>query len=62
MIGGDGPVRLGGPEQRTVLAALLLDANPVVAEDRLTELLTDLLGEDRPPPSARGRCQSASGR
>ncbi|MGW3962987.1 AfsR/SARP family transcriptional regulator [Amycolatopsis sp. NPDC005003] len=51
--GVDGPVRLGGPKQRTVLAALLLNANQVVSEDRLIELLW----EDRPPASARGQLQ-----
>jgi DNA-binding SARP family transcriptional activator/tetratricopeptide (TPR) repeat protein len=52
-VGMDGPVRLGGPKQRTVLAALLLNANQVVSEDRLI----DLLWEDRPPASARGQLQ-----
>jgi DNA-binding SARP family transcriptional activator/tetratricopeptide (TPR) repeat protein len=52
-VGVDGPVRLGGPKQRTVLAALLLNANQVVSEDRLI----DLLWEERPPASARGQLQ-----
>ncbi|MDT7727434.1 MAG: hypothetical protein QOI21_4010 [Actinomycetota bacterium] len=51
--GESGPVRLGGPKQRTVLAALLLNANRVVSE----ELLTDLLWENDPPASARGQLQ-----
>ncbi|WP_439382910.1 BTAD domain-containing putative transcriptional regulator [Amycolatopsis lexingtonensis] len=52
-VGVDGPARLGGPKQRTVLAALLLNANQVVSEDQLIELLW----EDRPPASARGQLQ-----
>jgi DNA-binding SARP family transcriptional activator len=48
-----GPVRLGGPKQRTVLAALLLNANRPVSEDRLI----DLLWADAPPSSARGQLQ-----
>ncbi|NUT53143.1 MAG: AfsR/SARP family transcriptional regulator, partial [Saccharothrix sp.] len=47
------PVRLGGPKQRAVLAALLLDANRVVPEDRLFGSVWD--GE--PPTSARGQLQ-----
>jgi DNA-binding SARP family transcriptional activator/Tfp pilus assembly protein PilF len=52
-VGVAGPVRLGGPKQRTVLAALLLSPNQVVSEDQLI----DLLWEDRPPASARGQLQ-----
>lgn len=48
-----GAVRLGGPKQRTVLAALLLNANRPVSEDQLI----DLLWEDAPPSSARGQLQ-----
>ena len=44
------PVALGGPQQRGLLALLLLDANRVVSRDRL---VTDLWGED-PPATARG--------
>jgi len=51
--GESGPIRLGGPKQRTVLAALLLNANRVVSEEHLT----DLLWEDNPPASARGQLQ-----
>jgi DNA-binding SARP family transcriptional activator len=51
--GESGPVRLGGPKQRTVLAALLLSANRVVSEEQLTELLW----ENDPPASARGQLQ-----
>lgn len=47
------PVRLGGPQQRAVLAALLLDANRVVSEEQLIGSAWD--GE--PPTSARGRLQ-----
>jgi DNA-binding SARP family transcriptional activator/tetratricopeptide (TPR) repeat protein len=47
------PLRLGGPKQRTVLAALLLNAGRVVSED----LLMDLLWEDALPASARGQLQ-----
>jgi DNA-binding SARP family transcriptional activator/tetratricopeptide (TPR) repeat protein len=51
--GESGPIRLGGPKQRTVLAALLLNANRVVSEEHLT----GLLWEDNPPASARGQLQ-----
>ncbi|WP_158846564.1 AfsR/SARP family transcriptional regulator [Saccharothrix deserti] len=47
------PVRLGGPKQRAVLAALLLSANRVVSEEQLIGLVWD--GE--PPTSARGQLQ-----
>jgi DNA-binding SARP family transcriptional activator/tetratricopeptide (TPR) repeat protein len=47
------PVRLGGPKQRAVLAALLLNANRVVSEEQLIGLVWD--GE--PPTSARGQLQ-----
>ncbi|WP_238598593.1 AfsR/SARP family transcriptional regulator [Saccharothrix sp. ALI-22-I] len=47
------PVRLGGPKQRAVLAALLLNANRVVSEEQLIGLIWD--GE--PPTSARGQLQ-----
>jgi len=43
-----GPIRLGGPRQRSVLAILLLDANRVVSIDRLAD---ELYGE-APPVSA----------
>jgi DNA-binding SARP family transcriptional activator len=43
-----GPIRLGGPRQRSVLAILLLDANRVVSIDRLAD---ELYGEE-PPVSA----------
>jgi len=40
-----GPIRLGGPRQRSVLAILLLDANRVVSIDRLAD---ELYGEEPP--------------
>ena len=43
-----GPIRLGGPRQRSVLAILLLDANRIVSIDRLAD---ELYGE-APPVSA----------
>ncbi|KAA9166895.1 tetratricopeptide repeat protein [Amycolatopsis acidicola] len=51
--GPSGPVRLGGPKQRSVLAALLLDANRVVPDERLISLVW---GSD-PPASVRGQVQ-----
>src|SRR3954449_7368563 len=45
---GDGPLPLGGPKQRALLAILLLNANRVVSRDRLID---ELWGE-LPPPSA----------
>ncbi len=48
VVGPEGPVRLGGPRQRSVLAILLLDANRVVSIDRLAD---ELYGE-APPVSA----------
>src|SRR5437763_5421134 len=41
--------KLGGPKQRALLAALLLEANRVVSSDRLVEALW----EDDPPPTAQ---------
>ena len=41
---------LGGPQQRTLLAVLLLNANQVVSVDALIEALWD----EEPPPDARG--------
>jgi DNA-binding SARP family transcriptional activator len=43
------PVALGGPQQRGLLAVLLLDANRVVSQERL---VSDLWGDD-PPATAR---------
>jgi DNA-binding SARP family transcriptional activator/tetratricopeptide (TPR) repeat protein len=50
---GDQRLGLGGPQQRALLAALLLDANRVVSADRLIECLWG----ERPPPAARGLLQ-----
>ena len=50
------PVTLGSPKLRTVLAALLVDANSVVSSDRLI----DILWGDDPPVSAAPRCRSWS--
>ena len=47
------PVPLGSPKLRTVLAALLVDANSVVSSDRLI----DILWGDDPPVSARTTLQ-----
>jgi DNA-binding SARP family transcriptional activator len=47
---GGEPVDLGPRKQRTVLAALLVDANRVVGVDRLT----DILWGDAPPATATG--------
>jgi DNA-binding SARP family transcriptional activator/tetratricopeptide (TPR) repeat protein len=46
---GGQPLAVGGPQQRALLAVLLLDANRVVSTDRL---VTVLWGDD-PPPTAR---------
>ena len=43
------PLAIGGPQQRALLAMLVLDANRVVSVDRL---VTDLWS-DQPPPDAR---------
>ncbi len=45
---GDGPLPLGGPKQRALLALLLVNANRVVARDRLID---ELWGES-PPDTA----------
>jgi DNA-binding SARP family transcriptional activator/tetratricopeptide (TPR) repeat protein len=45
----DRPLPVGGPQQRTLLAVLLLSAGQVVSTDRLT----DCLWAERPPPAAR---------
>ncbi|MBN6056569.1 AfsR/SARP family transcriptional regulator, partial [Nonomuraea sp. RK-328] len=51
--GPGGPVELGGPKQRTVLAALLLNANRTVSDGRLTFLVWG----ERAPRTAAGRLQ-----
>ncbi len=48
--GPDGPVELGAPKQRAVLALLLLSANRVVSVDRII----DDLWSGEPPPGALG--------
>lgn len=50
VLDGDRPVPLGGPQQRALLALLLLRANRVVATDQLIEQLWG----DRAPATARG--------
>jgi DNA-binding SARP family transcriptional activator/tetratricopeptide (TPR) repeat protein len=49
----DGPVRLGGRKQRTVLALLLSNANRVVPE----RLFFAMMWDDDPPASVRGQLQ-----
>ena len=51
---GDGPVPLGGPKQRTVLAYLILNAGRVVP----TEQLIDAVWGSDPPEAARNTLQS----
>ncbi|MFI6742651.1 AfsR/SARP family transcriptional regulator [Nonomuraea sp. NPDC050451] len=51
--GHDGPIALGSPKQRTVLAALLLHVNRTVPDDRLV----DLIWGERPPRTAVARLQ-----
>ncbi|MEN8233317.1 MAG: BTAD domain-containing putative transcriptional regulator [Actinomycetota bacterium] len=50
---GDGPLRLGGRRQRTVLAVLLLNANRTTP----TEQIVDLVWGEDPPPTARRSSQ-----
>jgi WD40 repeat protein/serine/threonine protein kinase len=52
--GPDGPVALGGPKQRAVLAHLLVRANKVVP----VEALIDELWADDPPESAKNTLQT----
>jgi DNA-binding SARP family transcriptional activator/WD40 repeat protein len=51
---GDGPVPLGGPKQRTVLAHLLVRANEVVPADTLI----DHVWGEAPPSQARNTLQT----
>ncbi|NIH84486.1 AfsR/SARP family transcriptional regulator [Amycolatopsis granulosa] len=51
--GPDGPVRLGGPKQRSVLAALLLHAGRVVPDEQLFALVWGAT----PPVTVRGQVQ-----
>jgi predicted ATPase/DNA-binding SARP family transcriptional activator len=48
VVGDDGPLPLGAPKQRALLALLLLNANTVVSRDRLV----DALWGEEPPKSA----------
>lgn len=50
----DGPITLGGPKQRAVLAHLLLRTNGVVPAD----VLIDALWGDEPPDTARNTLQT----
>ena len=50
VVSGGGPIRLGGPKQRGVLAVLLLRANEVVP----VEQLVDALYDGAPPATAAG--------
>lgn len=51
---GDGPIKLGGPKQRAVLAHLILRANRPVPVD----LLIDGLWGEEPPETARNTLQT----
>ena len=51
---GDGPIPIGGPKQRLVLAHLLLNLNRTVAAD----YLIDAMWGDAPPETARGTLQA----
>ncbi|MEU0567428.1 BTAD domain-containing putative transcriptional regulator [Nonomuraea sp. NPDC005983] len=51
--GFDGPIVLGSPKQRTVLAALLLNADSTVSDDRLLALIWG----EQPPRTAITRLQ-----
>jgi len=50
----DGPIAIGGPKQRLVLAHLLLRANQTVPSDHLI----DAVWGEEPPETARGTLQS----
>ena len=52
--GADGPITLGGPKQRAVLAYLLVRANDLVP----AEALIDQIWGDLPPDSVRNTLQS----
>ena len=56
VIADDGPVTLGGPRQRALLAALPLRAGRVVPTEQLVD---ELYGED-PPKTATAPAQAAS--
>ncbi|UDY34552.1 BTAD domain-containing putative transcriptional regulator [Dermatobacter hominis] len=55
LVGADGPVPLGGPKQRLLLAALLASRNRVVSLDSLSEAMW---GDD-PPPTVRSTLQTS---
>jgi WD40 repeat protein/DNA-binding SARP family transcriptional activator len=52
--GDDGPVTIGGPKQRLVLAHLLLQVNRIVSADQLI----DAVWGEEPPDAARGTLQA----
>jgi DNA-binding SARP family transcriptional activator len=52
--GDDGPVTIGGPKQRLVLAHLLLRVNRIVSADQLI----DAVWGEEPPDAARGTLQA----
>jgi serine/threonine protein kinase/WD40 repeat protein len=54
VVADDGPIQLGGPKQRAVLAHLILRANHPVHADRLI----DGLWGDEPPDTARNTLQT----
>ena len=51
---GDGPIAIGGPKQRLVLAHLLLNVNQTVPADQLI----DAVWGEEPPETARGTLQT----
>lgn len=54
VVGGSGPIPLGGPKQRVVLARLLIRANELVP----AEMLVDDVWGDEPPENARNIIQT----
>src|SRR5690348_2927428 len=52
--GADGPIQLGGPKQRALLALLLVDAGRTVSTDRLI----DALWGEQPPRTAATSLQN----
>ena len=53
VVDGGRPLELGGPKQRTLLAALLVHANEVVSAERLIDALWD----EQPPETAHAALQ-----
>ena len=41
VVGAEGPINLGGPKQRRLLAALVVEANTAIPTERLMEVLWD---------------------